>query len=156
MLSETLSVVRLEDSHGPNDAMYKPLPATQKHHSEIIHNEDGNPARVNIKQAHGSKHVHSFMNSNCDNLKINEGRSYTDPKVLYDHVMNPLIAHQERKTRKDHGTRRGRHSTSSSSAIDQPSSSHLIDDYDVNGEGTSRASTPSPIRFVNSLTNDVP
>ncbi|GKB92580.1 hypothetical protein Tco_0964852, partial [Tanacetum coccineum] len=76
--------------------------------------------------------------------------------VLYDRVMNPLTAHQERKTRKDRSTRRGRHSTSSSSAFDQPSSSHLNDDDDGNGEGTSRASTPSLIRFVNSLTNDVP
>ncbi|GJU59733.1 hypothetical protein Tco_1237499 [Tanacetum coccineum] len=74
--------------------------------------------------------------------------------VLYDRVMNPLTAQQERKTRKDYGTRRGRHSTSSSSsAFDQPSSSHLNDDDDENDEGTSRASTPSPTRFVNSLTN---
>ncbi|GJW19368.1 hypothetical protein Tco_0026804 [Tanacetum coccineum] len=57
--------------------------------------------------------------------------------VLYDRVMNPLTAHLERKTRKDRGTRRGRHSTSSSSAFDQPSSSHLNDDDDDgNGEGT--------------------
>ncbi|GJR90590.1 retrovirus-related pol polyprotein from transposon TNT 1-94 [Tanacetum coccineum] len=76
--------------------------------------------------------------------------------VLYDRVMNPLTAHQERKTRKDHGTRRGRYSTSSSSAFDQPSTSYLINDYDMNGEGSSRTSTPSPILFVNSLTNDVP
>ncbi|GKA00794.1 hypothetical protein Tco_0673459 [Tanacetum coccineum] len=78
--------------------------------------------------------------------------------VLYDRVMNPLTAQQERKTRKDCGTRRGRHSTSSSSAFDQPSSSHLNDDDDDDGndEGTSRASTPSPTRFVNSLTNEVP
>nr|GEX16963.1 hypothetical protein [Tanacetum cinerariifolium] len=63
--------------------------------------------------------------------------------VLYDRVMNPLTAHQERNTRKDRDTRRGRHSTSSSSAFDQPSSSHLNDDDDGNGKGTSRASTPS-------------
>ncbi|GJS80529.1 retrovirus-related pol polyprotein from transposon TNT 1-94 [Tanacetum coccineum] len=31
-----------------------------------------------------------------------------------------------------------------------------VDDDDGNGEGTSRASTPSPIRYVNSLTNQVP
>ncbi|GJS43129.1 hypothetical protein Tco_0568172 [Tanacetum coccineum] len=61
-----------------------------------------------------------------------------------------------KQSRKDRGTRRGLHSTSSSSAFDQPSSSHLNDDDDGNGEGTSRASTPSPIRFVNFLTNDVP
>ncbi|GJW09443.1 retrovirus-related pol polyprotein from transposon TNT 1-94 [Tanacetum coccineum] len=76
--------------------------------------------------------------------------------VLYDRVMNPLTAHQERKTRKDRSTRRGRHSTSSSSAFDQPLSSYLNDDDDGNDEGTSHASTPSPTRFVNSLTNDVP
>ncbi|GJW64700.1 7-deoxyloganetic acid glucosyltransferase-like protein [Tanacetum coccineum] len=57
----------------------------------------------------------------------------------------------------DRGTRRGRQSTSSSSAFDQPSSSHLNDDDDDgNDEGTSRSSSPSPIRYVNSLTNQVP
>ncbi|GKD62414.1 hypothetical protein Tco_1299923, partial [Tanacetum coccineum] len=64
--------------------------------------------------------------------------------VLYDRVMNPLTAHQERKTRKDRGTRRGHHSTSSSSDFDQPSFSHLNDDDDGNDEGTSPATTPSP------------
>ncbi|GKG37985.1 hypothetical protein Tco_0457208, partial [Tanacetum coccineum] len=58
--------------------------------------------------------------------------------VLYNHVMNPLTAHQHRKTRKDRGTRKGCHSTFSSSAFDQPSSSHLDDDDDGDGEGTSR------------------
>ncbi|GJR16491.1 hypothetical protein Tco_0799143 [Tanacetum coccineum] len=83
---------------------------------------------------------------------------YNESYVLYDHVMNPLAAQQEQKTRKDHGTRRGRHSTSSSSTFDQPYSSHLNDDDDDdgNGEGTSRTSTPSPIRYANSLTNEVP
>ncbi|GJS97620.1 hypothetical protein Tco_0804588 [Tanacetum coccineum] len=76
--------------------------------------------------------------------------------VLYDRVMNPLAAQLERKPRRDRGTRRGCHSTSSSSAFDQPSSSHLNDDDDDrNDKGTSRASTPSPIRYVNSLTNQV-
>ncbi|GKB30980.1 hypothetical protein Tco_0870381 [Tanacetum coccineum] len=76
--------------------------------------------------------------------------------VLYDRVMNPLAAQLERKPRRDHGTRRGRQSTSSSTC-DQQSSSHLNDDdEDGNDEGTSRASTPSPIRYVNSLTNQVP
>ncbi|GJV52456.1 hypothetical protein Tco_1448197 [Tanacetum coccineum] len=74
--------------------------------------------------------------------------------VLYDHVMTPLAAQVERKPRRDRGTRRGRHSTSSSFAFDQPSSSHLNDDDDDgNDKGTSRASTPYPIRYVNSLTH---
>ncbi|GKC77853.1 hypothetical protein Tco_1128627 [Tanacetum coccineum] len=73
--------------------------------------------------------------------------------VLYDRVMNPLAAQLERKPIRDRGTRRGRQSTSSST-FEQPSSSHLNDD-DGNDEGTSRASTPSPIRYVNSLTNQV-
>ncbi|GJX74716.1 hypothetical protein Tco_0313311 [Tanacetum coccineum] len=77
--------------------------------------------------------------------------------VLYDRVMNPLAAQLERKPIRDHGTRRGRHSTSSSSAFDQRSSSHLNDDDDNgNDKGTSCASTPSLIRYVNSLTNQVP
>ncbi|GJU43292.1 hypothetical protein Tco_1200558 [Tanacetum coccineum] len=76
--------------------------------------------------------------------------------VLYDCVMNPLGAQQERKTREDFGTRRGRHSTSSSSAFGQPSFSHFNNDDDGDDEGTSLASTPSPIRYVNSLTNEVP
>ncbi|GJV73382.1 retrovirus-related pol polyprotein from transposon TNT 1-94 [Tanacetum coccineum] len=77
--------------------------------------------------------------------------------VLYDHVMTPLAAQLERKPRRDRGIRRGRHSTSSSSTFDQPSSSHLNDDDDYgNNEGTSRAITPSPIRYVNSLTDQVP
>ncbi|GJY16280.1 hypothetical protein Tco_0386702 [Tanacetum coccineum] len=71
--------------------------------------------------------------------------------------MTPLVAQLERKPRRDRGTRIGRHSTSSSFAFDQPSSSHLNDDDDDgNDEGTSRASTPSHIRYVNSLTNQVP
>ncbi|GJU82460.1 hypothetical protein Tco_1284825 [Tanacetum coccineum] len=83
---------------------------------------------------------------------------YNVSYVLYDHVMNPLAAQLERKTRKDRGTRKGRHSTSSS-PFDQPSSSHLNnddDDDDGNDEGTSHASTPSPIRYVNLLNKEVP
>ncbi|GJS04603.1 hypothetical protein Tco_0321111 [Tanacetum coccineum] len=69
--------------------------------------------------------------------------------VLYDRVINPLAAQLERKPRRDRGTRRGSHSTSLSSAFDQPSSSHLNDDDDDgNDEGTSRASTPSPIQIT--------
>ncbi|GKB48001.1 hypothetical protein Tco_0898754 [Tanacetum coccineum] len=87
---------------------------------------------------------------------MNENRElYNESYVLYDRVMNLLTAQQERKTRKDLGMRKGRHSTSSSSALDQPSSSYLNDDNDGNDESTSRASTPSPIRYVNSLTNEV-
>ncbi|GJY78534.1 hypothetical protein Tco_0484335 [Tanacetum coccineum] len=82
---------------------------------------------------------------------------YNESYVLYDRVVKPLAAQLERKPRKDHGTRRGRHSISSSSSFVQPSSSHLNDDDDDgNGKGTSRASTPSPIRYFNSLTNQVP
>ncbi|GJZ40071.1 hypothetical protein Tco_0586634 [Tanacetum coccineum] len=77
-------------------------------------------------------------------------------KPLEEIIRENVFCLGERKTRKDRCTRRGHHSTCSSSAFDQPSSSHLNDDDDGNGEGTSHASTPSPIRFVNSLTNDVP
>ncbi|GKD45538.1 hypothetical protein Tco_1270183, partial [Tanacetum coccineum] len=75
----------------------------------------------------------------------------------YDRVIPPLAAQLERKPIRDCCMTRSRHSTSSSSAFDQPSLSHLNDDDDDgNDEGTSRASTPSLIRYVNSLTNQVP
>ncbi|GJU40847.1 retrovirus-related pol polyprotein from transposon TNT 1-94 [Tanacetum coccineum] len=82
-----------------------------------------------------------------------------DRYILYDRVMYPLAPHYERKTRADHGTKRCRHSTStsSSSAINHPSSSHHIDDdNDVNDEGTSRTSVSSPTRVVNSLFTNPP
>nr|GEX06381.1 retrovirus-related Pol polyprotein from transposon TNT 1-94 [Tanacetum cinerariifolium] len=50
---------------------------------------------------------------------------------------------------KDRGTRRGRHSTSSSFAFDQPSFSHLNDDDDGNGEET--PSNPQPLQIHPSL-----
>ncbi|GKC34362.1 hypothetical protein Tco_1046746 [Tanacetum coccineum] len=52
----------------------------------------------------------------------------------------------------DCGSQRPRHSTSSSSAYHHGSSSHQEnDDEDVQNEGTSRASTPSPTSYLNSL-----
>ncbi|GKA83399.1 hypothetical protein Tco_0804994 [Tanacetum coccineum] len=104
-------------------------------------------ARLNIPYGMLLTRLFDFIISEYLELK---NESY----VLYDRVMNPLASQLKRKPRRDRGTRRGHQSTSSSSACDQPSSSHLIDDDDDgNDEGTSRASTPSPIRYVNSLTN---
>nr|GEY37388.1 retrovirus-related Pol polyprotein from transposon TNT 1-94 [Tanacetum cinerariifolium] len=68
--------------------------------------------------------------------------------VLYDRVMNPLSTQLKRKPSRNCGTTRGRHSASSST-FNQPSLSHLNDDDDGNNKGTSRASTPSPIRPLN-------
>ncbi|GJY51356.1 hypothetical protein Tco_0442203 [Tanacetum coccineum] len=81
-----------------------------------------------------------------------------DRYVLCDRVMYPLAPQHERKTRKDYGTKRGRHSTfaSSPSSFDHPSSFHPVDDdNDEDDEGTSRANTLSPTSYVNSLSNDV-
>ncbi|GKE06852.1 hypothetical protein Tco_1398870, partial [Tanacetum coccineum] len=58
-------------------------------------------------------------------------------KPLEEIIRENVFCLGERKTRKDHGTKRGRHSTSSST-FDQPSSSCLNDDNDDgNDEGTS-------------------
>ncbi|GJV27012.1 hypothetical protein Tco_1383460 [Tanacetum coccineum] len=98
----------------------------------------------------------------CDNkgvIDLSKDHFSGEQYVRYDRVMYPLAQQHERKTRKDYGTKRGRHSTSasSSSAFDHPSSSHHIDkDNDENDEGTSQVSTPSPTAYVNSLSNDVP
>ena len=77
--------------------------------------------------------------------------------VMYPRVMNPLTAHVERKVRKDRGTRRSMFGQSSSSTPNQRSSSHHNDENEVgNDEETSRVSTPSPTRYVNSLTDEIP
>nr|GEY87215.1 hypothetical protein [Tanacetum cinerariifolium] len=93
-------------------------------------------------------------------FKIVMGESpelFNESYVLYIRVMYPLTALQDQKTQKDYGMKRGRHSTSSSSGFGQQSFSHLNDDDDDdrNDEWTLRASTPSPTRFVNSLTNEL-
>ncbi|GJT15002.1 retrovirus-related pol polyprotein from transposon TNT 1-94 [Tanacetum coccineum] len=90
---------------------------------------------------------------------LNENPELQNPSyVLYDRVMEPLSSSQERKPRKDRGTRKGRTSTSLTPAFGEPSLSHPTnDDEDVDhNEGTSHASTPSPVSYVNSLTNQVP
>ncbi|GJT32843.1 retrovirus-related pol polyprotein from transposon TNT 1-94 [Tanacetum coccineum] len=96
-----------------------------------------------------SKPMKTPMSSDTKLTKDEECESIDMYQVIEDMI--------ERKPRRDRGMRRGCRSTSSFSTFDQPSSSHLNDDDDDgNDEGTSRASTPSPIRYVNSLTNQVP
>ncbi|GJV28540.1 hypothetical protein Tco_1384988 [Tanacetum coccineum] len=83
-----------------------------------------------------------------DHVMSENPKLSNDSYVLYDRVMFPLTTQQERKTRKDYGTKRGRPSTSasSSSAFGQPSSSHHIDDdNDGNDEEDDEITTPSPI-----------
>ncbi|GKE46100.1 hypothetical protein Tco_1477358 [Tanacetum coccineum] len=112
-----------------------------------------------------SNGVCPFTNKwSLDDLRYNvptSGPYQTDPPCP-DEIKNYIQEEREGPVTcichdKDYGTRRGRSSTSSSSAFGQLSSSHLNDDdNDGNDEGTSHASAPSPTRFVNSLTNEVP
>ncbi|GKB08714.1 hypothetical protein Tco_0837026 [Tanacetum coccineum] len=65
---------------------------------------------------------------------------------IVDRVMRPLALKQTRRPRSDRG--KARHSVSSSSSHHYGTSSHQHDDDDVE---TSRASTPSPTTYLNSL-----
>ncbi|GKB55969.1 hypothetical protein Tco_0912155 [Tanacetum coccineum] len=67
---------------------------------------------------------------------------------IVDRVMRPLALKQTRRPRSDRG--KARHSVSSSSSHHQGTSSHQHDDDDDDVE-TSRASTPSPTTYLNSL-----
>ncbi|GJW79546.1 hypothetical protein Tco_0143521 [Tanacetum coccineum] len=68
---------------------------------------------------------------------------------VVDRVMRPLALRQTRKPRSEHGMPKARYFISSSSTHPYGSSSrHRDDDKD---DGTSRASTPSPTTFLNSL-----
>ncbi|GJW98443.1 hypothetical protein Tco_0180251 [Tanacetum coccineum] len=75
--------------------------------------------------------------------------------VLYDCVMTPLRPTRA-KTRGIMARERSSNHFFISSFDNNPQSHLNDDDDDGNDEGTSRASTPSPIRYVNSLTNQVP
>ncbi|GJS05032.1 hypothetical protein Tco_0321540 [Tanacetum coccineum] len=67
---------------------------------------------------------------------------------VVDHVMRPLALRQTRRPQSDRG--KARHSISSTSAHhNRGSSSH--EDNDDEDDGASRASTPSPTTYLNSL-----
>ncbi|GJS64840.1 hypothetical protein Tco_0679404 [Tanacetum coccineum] len=70
---------------------------------------------------------------------------------IVDRVMRPLALKQTRRPRSDRG--KARHSVSSSSSHHQGTSSHQHDDDDDDDDDvkTSRASTPSPTTYLNSL-----
>ncbi|GJU39051.1 hypothetical protein Tco_1192008 [Tanacetum coccineum] len=67
---------------------------------------------------------------------------------IVERVMRPLALKQTQRPRSDRG--KARHSISSSSSHHQGTSSHQHDDNDDDVE-TSRASTPSPTTYLNSL-----
>nr|GEV60209.1 retrovirus-related Pol polyprotein from transposon TNT 1-94 [Tanacetum cinerariifolium] len=71
-------------------------------------------------------------------------KAYNGGNVIFgSNLCGNIIGKARAKTRKDHDTRRGRHSTSSST-FNEPSSSHLNDDDDDgNNEGTSRVTSYS-------------
>ncbi|GJZ36742.1 hypothetical protein Tco_0582933 [Tanacetum coccineum] len=67
---------------------------------------------------------------------------------VFDHVMRPLALKQTRRPRSDRG--KARHSVSSTSAHHNRGSSSRQEDDDED-DGASRASTPSPTTYLNSL-----
>nr|GEX73329.1 hypothetical protein [Tanacetum cinerariifolium] len=68
---------------------------------------------------------------------------------VVDQVMRTLALRQTHKPRSNRGIHKACHSVSSLSTLHYGSSSHQEDDDD--SEGTSRASTPSPTTYLNSL-----
>ncbi|GJU29510.1 hypothetical protein Tco_1173099 [Tanacetum coccineum] len=79
--------------------------------------------------------------------------------LSHDRVMHPLASHYERKTRSDHGKKRPRvsNASSSSTTLNHPSSSHLVEDIvDVNDEESFHSNSSSPSQNVYSSSNVVP
>ncbi|GKE77686.1 hypothetical protein Tco_1543806 [Tanacetum coccineum] len=68
---------------------------------------------------------------------------------IVERVMRPLALRQTRRPQSDRD--KARHSVSSSSSHRQGTSSHQHDDDDDDDVETSRASTPSPATYLNSL-----
>ncbi|GKA37314.1 hypothetical protein Tco_0723879 [Tanacetum coccineum] len=68
---------------------------------------------------------------------------------VVDRVMCPLALKQTHRPQSDHGIQKACHFISSLSTHHFGSSSHQEDDD--NDDGTSRASTPSPTNYLNSI-----
>ncbi|GKD53741.1 hypothetical protein Tco_1287128 [Tanacetum coccineum] len=81
--------------------------------------------------------------------RIESARATSTANLSY--VMRPLALRQTHKPQSDRGMPKARHSVSSSSAHHYRSLSHHENDGE--DEGTSRASTPSPTSYLNSLSS---
>ncbi|GJY86752.1 hypothetical protein Tco_0500778 [Tanacetum coccineum] len=82
-------------------------------------------------------------------LSIRHGNVFDNGTYdIVERVMRPLALRQTQRSRSDRG--KACHSVSSSSSHHQGTSSHQHDDDDDDVE-TSRASTPSPTTYLNSL-----
>ncbi|GJT14960.1 reverse transcriptase domain-containing protein [Tanacetum coccineum] len=107
---------------------------------------------VKIESAHATPKAHLPYGMFLTRLfrHVIEHYSHLDNDIynVVDHVMRPLALRQTRRPRSDHG--KARQSVSSTSAHHnlRSSSRQVDDDQD---DGASRASTPSPTTYLNSL-----
>ncbi|GKB53198.1 hypothetical protein Tco_0903951 [Tanacetum coccineum] len=82
-----------------------------------------------------------------------------DHYISHDRVMHPFASHYKRKTRLDHGKKRPRESNASSSSttLNHPSSSRLLDDtIDANDDESFHSNSSFPFQNVFSSSNVVP
>ncbi|GKD25841.1 hypothetical protein Tco_1232055, partial [Tanacetum coccineum] len=81
-----------------------------------------------------------------------------DLYTSHDQVMHPLAPHYERKTRSDRGMKRPRESNASSSSttLNHPSLSHLLDDpINENDDESFHSNSSSPSQNISSSSNVV-
>nr|GEW48442.1 hypothetical protein [Tanacetum cinerariifolium] len=82
-----------------------------------------------------------------------------DRHLLFDRVMHPLASYYERKTRSDHGKKRPRESNASSSSsttLNHPYSSHPLNDtLDENDDESLHSNSSSPSQNIFSSSNVV-
>ncbi|GJX80343.1 hypothetical protein Tco_0328492 [Tanacetum coccineum] len=81
-----------------------------------------------------------------------------DHYISYDRVMHPLAPYYKQKMRSDHGKKRPHNlnASSSSTTLNHPSSSHLLDDIvDINDEELFHSNSSSPSQNVSSSSNVV-
>ncbi|GJV76426.1 hypothetical protein Tco_1508010 [Tanacetum coccineum] len=135
----------------PNQILTKELRQDMKRWEEHIHE---NVFRLGGHRDHlpsSLAHIYSNCQSSLWNI-FNSSLSTCHGTLsgiynVVDMVMRPLALKQTRKPRSDRGKPKARYSVSSSSSHHLGSSSH----HEEDDEGTSRASTPSPTTYLNSL-----
>ncbi|GKA12195.1 pentatricopeptide repeat-containing protein [Tanacetum coccineum] len=140
----------------PNQVLNKEVKEDLKRWEELIPEQQYNLAYFFVKQIESAKatpkaHLPYGMFLTRLFQYVMEQYPHLDNGIynVVDRVMRPLALRQTRRPRSDRGIQKAHHSVSSSSTHHFGSSSHQEDDD--NNEGTSRASTPSPNSYLNSL-----
>nr|GEU45900.1 copia protein [Tanacetum cinerariifolium] len=145
------------DNKGAIDLSKNPVQHSRTKHIKIHHHFLRDMSRKDISQSKSAvrqQHYRLFKHIVTVFLEL-----AIDHYISHDRVMHPIAPHYERKTRSDHGKKRPRESTASSSSttVNHPSFSRPLDDtIDENDDESFHSNSSSLSQNISSSSNVVP